>query len=150
MSKPHVYLAGPIAGCTESEANDWRDMIFDQLQDVGIIGVSPLRCEPIHGPLYGTGYPDERFGTARAIASKNLLDVTRCDLTVCYFPSNKVLSKGTLIELAWAHALGKPTILVTEDPSLIEHPVVQANASWVVPTLEDAVDIIVGVLEVYV
>jgi len=150
MSKPRVYLAGPILGCTEGEANDWRDELSFALDDIGVIGVSPLRCEPIHGERYGHGTEtDPRFGTARAISSKNRLDVNMCDMTLCYFPDGTPLSKGTLIELAWANAYGKPTILVTTEPSLIEHPVVQACASWIVPTLDDAFEIIAGVLQVY-
>ena len=58
-------------------------------------------------------------------------------------------SVGTLIELAWAHALGKSTILVTDYPFLLEHPVVQANASWILGTLDEAVEVVVGVLEDY-
>lgn len=146
--KPLVYLAGPISDCTYGEANDWRRDVSFKLDSVGMCGISPLRCEPLVGERYTTGSPDPCFGTARAIASKNFLDVQTCHITLCYLPlaaNKRRLSIGTLIELAWAHALRKPTILVTEDPFLIEHPVVQANASWVVPTLNDALEVIRGV-----
>jgi nucleoside 2-deoxyribosyltransferase len=123
-----------------------------RLDDWDIVGVSPLRCEPLIGERYQVSYEDPRFGTPRAIASKNFLDVQRCDMTLCYMPrllNERRLSVGTLIELAWAHALHKPTILVTDYPFLIEHPVVQANASWVLSTLDEAVEVIGGVLAVY-
>ena len=145
----HVYLAGPILGCTQSEANDWRHYVSATLAPHGVTGVSPLRCEPIIGERYGNGGTDPCFGTARAIASKNYLDVQSCALTLAYMPKTARLSLGTLIELAWAHSLRKPTILVTDDPLLTDHPVVQACAGWVLRDLDSAIEVIVGVLSVY-
>lgn len=148
-----VYLAGPIAGCDKSEANDWREYLVKRLNPLGIIGVSPLRCEPIIGERYGVGYPEDlKFGTARAISSKNLFDVRQCDMTLAYFPAEVMERKwsiGTLQEIAWARALDKPTIVVTTYEPFLEHPVFQANASWVLPDLDDAVDVLAGVLGVY-
>ena len=147
-----VYLAGSIAGCTGPEANDWRNGVRITLATHGITGISPLRGEPLRGERYGVSYEDPRFGTARAISSKNFLDVQQCDMTLCYMPrelNERRLSVGTIIELAWANALRKPTLLVTDYPLLLEHPVVQANASWVLSTLDEAVDVIVGVLGDY-
>jgi nucleoside 2-deoxyribosyltransferase len=147
-----VYLAGSVAGCDHTEANEWRQQVSFALAAKRIRGISPLRCEPLIGERYEVGYSDLRFGTARAIASKNFLDVQTCDMTLCYLPrdlNERRLSVGTLIELAWAHALRKPTILVSDYPFLIEHPVVQACASWVLPTLDDAIAVIVGVLGDY-
>ena len=39
----HIYLAGPIAGCNKSEANDWRAFVCGKFPP-GVVGVSPLRC----------------------------------------------------------------------------------------------------------
>lgn len=147
-----IYLAGPIAGCSKGEANSWRDYVNSQLAEYRIRGISPLRCEPLVGERYGVSYEDPRFGTPRAIASKNYLDVQMCDMTLCYLPkelNERRLSIGTIIELAWAHSLRKPTILVSDYDFITQHPVVQANAGWVVTTLDDAVDIITGVLADY-
>jgi nucleoside 2-deoxyribosyltransferase len=146
------YLAGAITGCDKGEANDWRHQVRIRLATHGIVGISPLRCEPLIGERYQLTHQDPRFGTAKAIASKNFLDVQMCDITLCYMPKDlneRRLSVGTLIELAWAHALRKPTILVTDYPFLLEHPVVQANASWILSTLDEAVDVVTGVLGDY-
>jgi nucleoside 2-deoxyribosyltransferase len=143
-----VYLAGPILGCTRGEANDWRGSMRERLFDVGITGVSPLRCEPLVGERYGMNYEDPRFGTPRAIASKNFMDVQNCDMTLAYFPAGANFSKGTLIELAWAFALRKPTVLVTTE-DWRDHAVVQACANWVLSDLDEAFDVISGVLCVY-
>src|SRR5258706_8501454 len=72
-----VYLAGPISGCTGPEAHDWRVNVSGQLARHFIKGVSPLRCEPLRGERYSLTYEDPRFGTARAIASKNFMDVQK-------------------------------------------------------------------------
>lgn len=150
-----VYLAGSIGGCDFDEANDWRDYAYKYLKKIGIRGISPLRCEPLPPgqKIYEATNPDPMFGTARAIASKNLLDVQKCDVTLCYMPKSlneRRMSLGTIIELAWAHALNKPTILVTDYDVLEKHPVVQANAGWIVPTLDQGLKLIEGLLSEYV
>ncbi len=147
-----VYLAGSITDCTKGEANDWRHNVSARLKEHGIIGISPLRCEPLIGERYQLTHQDPRFGTAKAIASKNFFDVQSCDITLAYMPrevNERRLSIGTICELAWATALRKPTILVTDYPFVRDHPVVQANASWTLETLDEAFDVIVGVLGVY-
>lgn len=147
-----VYLAGPIAGCDHAEANDWRDVFAERLRRISVKGISPLRCEPLIGGRYELGYMDPRFGTARAIASKNLFDVQSCDIVLAYMPrvlNERRPSYGTTIEIAWAKAFGKPVILVTDDPYLQQHPVTQACASWSLETLDEAFDVIEGITKGY-
>ena len=147
-----IYLAGPIAGCDKSEANDWRAYVSDQLSHARIKGISPLRCEPIVGERYMMNYADPKFGTARAISSKNIFDVRHCDMTLAYLPreiNDRRPSYGTICELAWAHILGKPTLLVTDCPMLQQHPVINVNAGWVLTDLDEAIEVIVGVLADY-
>lgn len=147
-----VYLAGPIVNCTSGEANDWRKDMIARLAFHAIVGISPLRCEPAVNGRYDLGYPDDRFGTARAIGSKNLFDVRTCTLALFYIPrslSQKTPPYGTVSELAWAHVLGKPTILVTDDDFIRAHPVINCNASWLLATLKEAEEVIVGLLADY-
>ena len=150
--KQTVYLAGPIMGCTRTEANDWRIEFARQLADNDIRGVSPLRCEPLIGERYSMEYADPKFGTARAIAAKNMFDVLNCDMTLAYIPKpvgGMYHSFGTVCELAWAKMAAKPTILVTDDPYIMQHPVLGANAGWLLENMEDALEVIVGVLGGY-
>lgn len=147
-----VYLAGPIAGCDKSEANDWRDYMARELAPHRIRGISPLRCEPIVGERYMLNYADPKFGTARAIGSKNIFDVRHCDMTLAYLPHEinaRRPSYGTVCELAWAHMIGKPTILVTDDKYLQEHPVIGACAGWILSTLDEGLEVLIGVLGDY-
>ncbi len=86
VSPRFVYLAGPIKGCKEADAKDWRRYVAEELDAYGIAGISPLRCEPIVGERYGVGTDDPKFGIARAIMSKNLYDVKACDAILAYIP----------------------------------------------------------------
>lgn len=147
--KPTIYLAGPITGRNEDEANDWRKEVTHLLKMYSITGISPLRCEPIQGDRYLANTPDPRFGTVRAISSKNVFDVQQCDLTLAYMPKEFNPSYGTVIELAWAYDMGKPTILVTDDPKLKEHPVINVCARWLLDDLDAAIDVIKGIFTDY-
>ena len=147
-----IYLAGPIAGCDHGEANNWRWVVNRLLAPHNILGISPLRCEPLIGERYGLNYVDPKFGTARAIGSKNLMDVQMTDMTLAYLPRAIVElrpSLGTIIEIGWANAFRKPTIVVTDDPYHREHPVINACAGWLLPTLDDAIEVVIGVLGDY-
>lgn len=154
MRRPTVYLAGPIGGCNKYEASDWRDYTVDYLFEQRIVGVSPLRCEPIGGERYdfhGNSH-DPKFGSARAIGSKNIFDVRHCDMTLVYLPreiNERKPSYGSIIELAWAHMLGKPTVVVTDDPALSGHPVVGSCAGWLLDDLDQGLEVVVGILAVY-
>lgn len=150
MSNPTVYLAGAIGGMTEGEANDWRHYVAAELKKHNIIGVSPLRCEPLIGERYGFQYQDPKFGTPRAIGSKNVYDVRNCDLTLAYLPGpRETLSIGTVCELAGAHFINKQTILVSEDEFVRGHPVLDAMSGWVLTDLDEAIEVCVGVLGAY-
>lgn len=150
--KRTVYLAGPILGCNSAEANDWRKYVDDKLKEHNIVGISPLRCEPLHGERYGVEYPDPRFGTPRAIAAKNKFDVQACDITLAYLPKDrpsKIPSLGTIGEIFWADAFNKQVILVSDDPFVNAHPVVDSAVDWKLETLDEAIDVLIGVLGGY-
>lgn len=149
----YLYLAGPILGCTKGEANDWRGFVTDKLKPYGITCVSPLRCEPLVGEKYQMTYEkDPRFGTARAISGKNLFDVRNCDMTLAYLPKPELprhQSYGTIGEMFWTNGDHKDVILVSDDPEIMNHPVIDLVASWKLATLQEACEVAVGVMGVY-
>lgn len=153
MSAPRIYLAGPIAGLTKGEANDWRKYVIEKLSPHGIVGVSPLRSEPLIGERYNVVYDDPRFGTPNAIRAKNVIDVNTCNATLEFLPkwANDLRpSYGTVTEHGMSLALGKPIILVSDDPYVLKHPLVGDAAQWRLGTLDEAIDVIVGTFGVYV
>lgn len=149
----YVYLAGPILGCTEGEANDWRGYIASMLERHGIVGISPLRCEPIGGPTYEV-IPDgdPKWHGPQAIGGKNFGDIAACDMCFMFFPARepgREMSAGTLIELGALKQAGKKTVIVSHDPFVAKHSVVRYCADWVLPTLEDGIEVIVGLMAGY-
>lgn len=150
---PHIYLAGPILGCTEGEAKDWRGYVDATLRFNNMVGVSPLRCEPLVGAVYSFGdSADPKFGVSRAIAAKNIFDVDRCDATLAYLPTpvdGRHQSYGTIVEVAWAKRANKLVIVVSDDPEIIQHPVVNACCGWMLPTLKDAIEVLDGIFGGY-
>lgn len=167
--KKFIYLAGPILDCTEGEANDWRKTVAEALAPHGLVGISPLRCEPLHGERYLANYPDPKFGTSKAIAAKNKYDVATCDLVFAYLPKTFIKdmslatehvqvgalqkrgSIGTILEIGWASSQqhSKPVILITDDEFIINHPVMAACNGWCLPTLDDGIEVAIGLLAGY-
>ena len=152
--KKYIYLAGPIAGLTEEEATEWRAEVRENLPH-GIIGISPLRCEPLkEGMVYtDDGATDEMWSDPRAINAKNWLDTESADLVLAYLPkemNDRRPSIGTIIEIGWAIGLKKPLIVVSDDKQVMEHPLIECNAAWRLDNLEDAVEVIIGLFGDYV
>lgn len=147
-----IYLAGPINGCTEGEAKNWRKWVDERFL-VGVVGISPLRCEPLIGERYGMFYEDPRFGTPNAIMSKNFIDVQRCDAVFAFLPremNERRPSYGTVMEIGWATALRKPVVLVSDDPNVMNHPVISHAVQWKLGTLEEGIEVINGVFSHYI
>jgi nucleoside 2-deoxyribosyltransferase len=147
MQSPSVYLAGPILGCDKDEANTWRHEVAAKLAAHNIVGISPLRrqLEPSHKGKYG-------LGTRKTTGSKNIFDVKNCDMTLAYLPKmpeGRHQSYGTLLEIGWAYALGKSVILVTDDPEVRDHMVIDFCANWVTDTLEKGTEIAINILSGY-
>lgn len=153
MSKIYVYLAGPITGCTNGEANDWRHDMENRLKEADMVGVSPLRCEPIIGDRYVATYDDNQFGTPQVIGAKNKMDVRRCDITLAYLSKDNPASVGTLQEIGWAAGMDKPIILVTDNDYVRNNAVIQATVPWRFPENPDgfqkAIEVIEGLYKVY-
>ena len=152
--KKYIYLAGPIAGLTEVEATEWRGWGKERLP-YGFVGISPLRCEPLkEGMVYtDDGATDPMWSDARAINAKNWLDTESSDLVLAYLPkemNDRRPSIGTIIEIGWSIGLRTPLIVVSDDEYLMEHPLIQRNASWRLENLEDAVEVITGLFGDYV
>ena len=156
--KKVIYLAGPIAGLTEDEATTWRDDVAEQLREASngnIIGISPLRCEPIEaGMTYTTpGAVDKMWSDPRAINAKNWLDTESADLVLAYLPkemNDRRPSIGTIIEIGWTIGLKKPLIVVSDDKQVLDHPLIECNAAWRFVSLGDAVEVIIGLFGDYV
>jgi nucleoside 2-deoxyribosyltransferase len=146
-----VYLAGPITGLSWNGATDWRDAVQHELRKHGIKGVSPLRYKHYlqgEASLQHT-YDVHPMSTARGIMTRDHMDCMRCDAILANFLDTEKVSIGTVMECAWAYAYRKPLIIVREDVNLHKHPMMDEAAGYVVPNLEDAVELLIGLFSEY-
>lgn len=142
-----IYLAGPIAGLTYGESVDWREKIIYGLPD-HIRTISPMRGmkhleELTAGKPLGTeSYDMYPMSTGKAINHRDYWDVQRCDVMFVNLLGATKVSIGTVMEIAWARAFGKPVILVMEDEGNVhEHVMLTFPASYRVNNLKMAVNI---------
>lgn len=143
MSKPTVYLAGPITGLSYDGATDWRYGVMKALAPE-IDAFSPLR-----GKNYLLGqttiqdsYNEHVMSTSKAIFARDHFDCKRCDALFVNLLGAKRVSIGTVMEIAWAHAYGKIVILVMErEGNVHEHSMLREACAYRVETLEEAVDL---------
>jgi len=151
MFKPQflVYLAGPITGLQYDDAIDWRRHVERLLHrnDIGVL--SPLRNKQylaVAGPLSAEGYPGYALSTKKGLTIRDRNDVRRCDLVFANLLGATRVSIGTMIELGWADAFQKPTIVVMDLSNIHKHAMVDTVAGWIVPTLEAGLGLIPQVL----
>ena len=75
-----------------------------------------------------------------------------CDIGIYYIPEppeGRPFTHGTIVEMAWADAFNKPTILVTDSDHIKSHPVIGAVAGWIVDNFDDAVELCIGIIGAY-
>lgn len=143
--KGSVYLSGPIAGLTYTDARyGWRDHAAARLKS-GITVLSPMRHEghlaEIKSPLESAGQLDHFFSGSKIIFEKDRLDIERSDIVlVNLLGATTRVSIGTVAEIGMAYTLGKQIILVMEDSGNIhDHPFVTVPASLRLNNLDDAI-----------
>lgn len=144
-----VYLAGPIAGLTDGQARGWRDEVSETLGYHGIKGISPLRCEPPAKDKYDDATLLNKAFCSEILA-KNTFDVRNIDLTLAYLPlpsGGNRHSYGTMWEVGATRILGKPVVIVSDDPIIQTHPLFGGTVDWVYTNLNEAVDKIIQILE---
>jgi nucleoside 2-deoxyribosyltransferase len=92
-----VYLAGPIFGCTDDEAINWRDVVKNKLGADKCI--DPMRRD----------YRGRETNNAQAIVESDKRDICEADIVLanCW-----QVSWGTAMEILYAYSLGKPVIAI--------------------------------------
>jgi len=104
-----VYLAGPIEGLPYLDAVKWRQRAAGILRLEGVGTLDPMRGKQV---LWGKTIESAELPqtspqfTAEGIAYRDWHDVRRCDALIFNFLIGT--GYGTVMELAWAWALGKP------------------------------------------
>lgn len=148
--RPTVYLAGPITGSTFDQASEWRDDVAKYLGVVGIDAFSPLRVKQY---LRDQGTLEKQYSGLhplsddRGIMTRDRFDVRTRDMVLANFlPGSERVSIGTCIEIGWADAYRKPVVAVMDEANVHRHAMIMEAIGYVVPTLEEAVEIVKAVL----
>ena len=149
MSKPSVYLAGPITGQTFAGATDWRDYVREQLP-VEIDVRSPMRCKVARlkkATSIHDHYDDDPLTRVMGITTRDRCDVMRANMVLVNVLGASKASIGTVMEIAWADLLRTPVVLAIEaEGNPHEHGMLTSCVGWRVESLDEAVRIVKAVL----
>ena len=151
--KPRVYLAGPIAGLTYDDALDWRAQAATDLARYGIEALSPMRAkDALVDRTISTNYRDYAksgpFYTSRGIITRDYNDVKRSDVLLVNLLGLRKQTTGTVMELGWAFAMQKPTVVVIEPSGNVHdsHPMLVETFDFRVATMEEAIHTVAVIL----
>ena len=148
-----VYLAGPITGMTYKDCTDWRTIAKNSFADSGIKAFTPLRAKEYLdglGVLSGTGEEYAHLGvfsTPQGIVARDYHDCTTCDVLLVNMLGAKIVSIGTMFEMAWAYMKRTPIVLIMEangNPN--EHIFTRQATGFRVETLEHGIDVVKSIL----
>lgn len=152
MSKPSVYLAGPIKGLNYNEATEWREKAKAALAEVGIDAYSPMRAKDYLKSDKNIDSSDSNYSAfplsvPPAVVCRDFMDCTTRDALIVYLRGAKAVSIGTVFEIAWAHQARKPIILVMEKSgNPHEHMFIRQLCNFQVESLDEALWIAKSVL----
>lgn len=144
-----VYLAGPIGGCSYGECTSWREVFTRLLHGFDVECISPMR-----GKSYlknETEIDKIRYSTPlscpKGVYTRDRFDALRCDLLIVNLLGAQKPSLGSVMEIAWADAVGTPIVLVMEaEGNCHEHILIQEACGFRVESLEEAADLAVSIL----
>lgn len=146
-----VYLSGPITGLTHDEAKySWRNEVRRELYNLGVEFLCPMRNNEslrAAGPILATTTkPMAPIVSDKGVTMRDRWDCQRMDIMFCNVIGAPVVSKGTVLEIGWADAWRKPIILCMEPGNVHEHGMINCMASIIVPTLEEGIQVLRGML----
>lgn len=134
-----VYLAGTIN--KEPWTQGWRNLLAGSIRAAGHEPLNPMRYQnPATFTRDGLGdasTPNSFFWKV------DMGDLARADIVVVHYRQAsgggyRRQSCGTWGELAIAAWERKPIIVITDDPDVRDHPMIQQSAAIVVETVEQA------------
>lgn len=155
MSRPRVYLAGPIRSLSYGEATEWREYAKTVLADMGIDAMSPMRGKSylkaetdVGGKRIADTYAEYPLSTMKAIVTRDRMDCTGCNAVIMNLRGAEKVSIGSVLEVAWADAARVPVILVMEKDgtNVHEHGMVREMCGFQVETLDEALKVACAVL----
>lgn len=121
-----IYLCGPINGCTDAEASDWREFMKERLFQHEHI--DPMKRD----------YRGKEAIAYREIVDLDKADVRAADLILVNYDKPSV---GTSMEVFYAWSLDKP-VLVWAPPTAVISPWLRYHSTKIVRSIDEAVETI--------
>jgi hypothetical protein len=133
-----IYLCGPIAGCSDSEAHNWRDWVKEQTRGWA-------EClDPMRRDYRGKGLADENDrmpdSIVKEIVELDKVDIVNANILLANMLPDKSKT-GSNMEIIYAWGLGKLVIIVLPK-NLPISPWHRYHAQKIFHTLDDAIEYI--------
>lgn len=120
-----IYLAGPINGCSDSQANDWRGWFRNH---TGHRFLDPMRRD----------YRGREDDCVAEIVNGDITDIDDCTV---FLANCWQVSRGTAMEIFYAYRAGKYVILVVPEGQRIS-PWLRYHSHHIVATLDEAAELL--------
>jgi len=148
-----VYLAGPITGHSYAGATEWRASFGDQLKDLGMNPISPMRGKDylLNEKKVADAYEQYPMSSEAGIFGRDVYDVRNCNAVVVNFlDCGDRVSIGSICEIAMAWAYGKYVLLVMTPDNVHNHTFLRRMSSLIVDDLDVALDVMARLGGAYV
>jgi nucleoside 2-deoxyribosyltransferase len=163
-TQPKIYLAGPIAGATAEAAFGWRNEAADMLDPFGLKPLDPtighrraLLDQGRHegaGTVFLSDNPCVHANVGlpfdaqdRHILERDFFAVKASSALLLPLSPATEYSRGTIVELGWAYALGVPVVTFGSTRERPSHPFVNALlGQYRFATLNEAVEFLADLL----
>ena len=153
-SKGLVYLAGGIAGQSGPEIYYWRRIALHYFCLRGIRVRNPLRGKSellkfdLIQPDFNAYKDLSVFFTSKGIMARDFNDVKQSDVILINLLKMTTPSIGSMMELAWAYSMQKPTVVIMEESGNPHdnHPMIHEAISFRVSTLEEGLAVTASIL----
>jgi nucleoside 2-deoxyribosyltransferase len=142
--KHYVYLAGPITDLSFQGASDWREAVAAQLDSDRIETLTPLRGNEFlrHEKKLTNGEYPNALTTVKGINRRDMFDTSRSSAVLVNLLGTQKISVGTVMEIGWAFMARVPSVVVMEKDNIHRHAMVEDCATYIVETIEEAVQIV--------
>jgi len=131
----HIYLAGPIAFCTDAQACDWREYAKTNLKKPYIIDTQRIKCEFLDPMVRDYR---EHYGDRTIDAEVVELDKRDIDQADVVFANITQPSAGTSMELLYSWERQKAIVTVVEKQIEVS-PWITYHSTKVVRSLEEGI-----------
>ena len=150
-----IYLAGPVGGCNYDECTTWRDVWIDSFnyKYYGAECINPMRGKEYlkdETDIDSVEY-DTPLSCPKGVYMRDRWDAMRCDLLVVNLLGARKPSLGSVMEIAWADAVGTPIIVIMEDKGNVhEHILINEACGFRVDTVDKARHLAASILNLEV